>query len=290
MTARTVTSTRRWQIPALVIAALLAVVLDTIANGFLGEQWFFNADNVVDALPLAVPFLIAAGVIAGQDRWPSGRSWLVAGAWLLALSGALALVLEVQVALIQNDSESFIDAQPWVVVSGAGSTVAQALGFGSLATGLWLSRPTEWGGVRRAVAVGLALVLAVAAAGPFAVINLIPPMDGPSDPSLMVVLLGQVIYTLVLLALAALAVAGVRAAPPVRPLPELLIAGGASVSAIATGITWWAFYTTPDFTVLAELSAVSRFGLLVVAAGFGSGAMFWPVDEERSATAGQPSA
>ena len=72
---------------------VLAVGIGTVANGFFGQEWYFNADNVVDALPLALPFLVSAGVVAGQDRWPAGRTWLTAGAWLLAAAGALAVVL-----------------------------------------------------------------------------------------------------------------------------------------------------------------------------------------------------
>ena len=71
----------------MIVAAVLAVGIGTVANGFFGQEWYFNADNVVDALPLALPFLVSAGVIAGQDRWPAGRTWLTAGAWLLAAAG-----------------------------------------------------------------------------------------------------------------------------------------------------------------------------------------------------------
>jgi hypothetical protein len=237
-----------------------------------------------------VPFLVAAAVIAGQDRWPAGRTWLIAGAWLLAIDGALAVILERQVALLENDVDAFQDAEPWFVVRGIASAFAQIGGFASLAAGLWLTRPTEWGGIQRGVAVGLAVVLAVAAAGPFAAVNLIPSIPDSSDLNLVIVLLGQVTFTLGLLALGALAIAGVRAAQPLRQFPELLIASGAAVSTIATGITWWAFYTAPDLAVFATLSAVAQVGLLVVAGGFWSGALSWPADDDRSVAEAQPSA
>jgi hypothetical protein len=290
MTARAMYTAQRSQVWAFAAAGLIAIIIGTVANGFFGRDWFFNADNVVDALPLALPFLVAAGVVAGQDRWDAGRTWLVAGAWLLVLDGALAVLLEIQVALLENDVNAFQGAEPWFVVRGIASALAQIGGFASLAAGLWLTRPTEWGVIQRRVAIGLAAVLAVAAIGPFAALNLIPSIPDSSDPNLVIVLLGQVTFTFGLLALGALAVAGVRAAPPLRPFPELLIATGAAASTIATGFTWWAFYTSPDFNVFAALSAVAQIGLLVVAAGFWSGAMFWPADDDRSVTEAQPSA
>jgi hypothetical protein len=279
MTARANPSTGRWQLWAFLVAAPVAVIVGTIANGLFGDQWFFNADNVVDALPLAVPFLIGVGVITGQDRWRSGRSWLVAGAWLLALDGALAVLLEIEVAMFMNDLAPVPNQSPWSILRGFATQFAQILGFASLAAGLWLTRPTRWGGTRRAVWIALAVVLAVAAAGPFAAVNLASSLGDPGDPSLALVMLGQVTFALGLLALAALAVAAVRAAPPLRPLPELIIGAGAAVSTLAAGTAWWAFYTAPDITALGALLAVAQLGLLVVAAGFASGALFWPAEE-----------
>ena len=279
MTARAIPSTGRWQLWALLIAAPVAVIVGTIANGIFGDQWFFNADNLVDALPLAVPFLVGVGVIAGQDRWRLGRSWLVAGAWLLALDGALAALLEVEVAMFMNDFAPVPNESPWSILRGIASPFAQILGFASLAAGLWLTRPTRWSGAQRPVAIALAVVLAVAAAGPFAAVNLASSLGNPGDPSLALVLLGQVTFSLGLLALAALAVAAIRAAPPLRPVPELVIGAGAAVSTLAAGASWWAFYTAPDITVLGALLAVAQVGLLVVAVGFASGALFWAAEE-----------
>jgi hypothetical protein len=257
----------------MIVAAVLAVGIGTVANGFFGQQWYFNADNVVEALPLALPFLVSAGVVAGQDRWPAGRTWLTAGAWLLAAAGALAVVLQVQIAFIENDDAGFFDAQPWFFIRAMVSAFAEMLGFASLAAGLWLARPGEWR-VRPAVMIGIALVIAIAAAGPFAALGVSAIVL--ADP---VVILGQVPISLTLFASGALAVAAVRATPPMRPLPELLIASGAACATIAMGATWWLFYSEPSFETFGLLSAAASAGLLVLAAGFWSGALFWPVDD-----------
>jgi len=283
MTPRATPPTTRSQIWVFVIAAGLAVGIGTVANGFFGQEWYFNADNVVDALPLALPFLVSAGVVAGQDRWPAGRTWLTAGAWLLAAAGALAVVLQVQFAFIGNDDGGFLDAQPWFFIRALVSAFAELLGFASLAAGLWLARPAEWR-VRPAVMIGIAAVIAIAAAGPIAALGVSAIVL--TDP---IVILGQVPISLGLFASGALAVAAVRAVPAVRPIPELLIASGAACATIAMGVSWWVFYLEPSFETFAWLSAASSAGLLVLGAGFWSGTLFWPADD-RSVGEAQPSA
>jgi hypothetical protein len=272
MTARVTSPATWWQIRVLLIVAMLAVIVGTIANGFYGQQWFFNADNVVDALPLALPFLVAAGVIAGQDRWPAGRRWLTVGAWLLVAAGALAVVLQVQIAMVDDDLSGILDAQPWSFVRGLASAFAEVLGFASLAVGLWLSRPSEWGAVRPAVIIGIAVVIAIAAAGPVAALGVSAIVL--LDP---IVILGQLPISLGLFASGALAVAAMRAAPKMRPLPELLIALGSACTTIAHGIGWWLFYLEPPFETFAWLAAAAGAGLLVLAAGFWSATLFWPI-------------
>ena len=278
MTARATTQATRWQIRALLIVAILAVIVGTIANGFYGQQWFFNADNVVDALPLALPFLVAAGVIAGQDRWPAGRIWLTVGAGLLAAAGALAVLFQVQVAMVDDDLSGMLDAQPWSFIRGIVGALAELLGFASLGVGLWLSRPSEWGAIRPAVIIGIAVVIAIAAAGPVAALGVSTIVL--LDP---IVILGQVPFSLVLFASGALAVSAVRAAPKLRPLPELLIASGAACATIAMGVSWWLFYAQPSFEVFRWLSAAASAGLLVMAAGFWSGTLFLPMADESIA-------
>ena len=275
--------TTRSQIWVFVIAAVLAVGIGTVANGFFGQEWYFNADNVVDALPLALPFLVSAGVIAGQDRWPAGRTWLTAGAWLLAAAGVLAVVLQVQIAFIENDDAGFFDAQPWFFIRAVVSAFAELLGFASLAAGLWLARPAEWR-VRPAVMIGIAVVIAIAAAGPFAALGVSAIVL--ADP---IVILGQVPISLGLFASGALAVAAIRAAPPVRPIPELLIASGAACATIAMGVSWWLFYLEPSFETFGCCRPPPAPACSCWAPGSGAATLFWPADD-RSVGEAQPSA
>jgi hypothetical protein len=282
MTARATAPAKRWQIRVLLIVSFLAVTVGTIANGFYGQHWFFNADNVVDALPLALLFLVAAGVIAGQDRWPAGRTWLTVGAWLLAAAGALAVVLQVQIAMVDDNGSGILDAQPWSFVRGLAGAFADVIGFASLAIGLWLSRPSGWGAIRPAVIIGIAAVIAIAAAGPVAALGIGPIVV--LDP---IVILGQAPIVLELVASGALAVAAMRAAPQARPVPELLIALGSACTTIAHGIGWWLFYLEPPFETFALLAAAAGAGLLVLAAGFWSATLFWPMaNESLAATEG----
>jgi hypothetical protein len=271
--------TTRWQLQFFLIAAILAVIVGTVANGFFGHQWYFNADNLVDALPLALPFLLATGVIAGRERWQAGRTWLTVGAWLLAAAGALAVLLQVQVAMVDDDLSGILDAQPWSFIRGVVSAFAELLGFASLAVGLWLSRPSEWGAVRPAVIIGIAVVIAIAAAGPFAALG-VSAIDLP-DP---IVILSQAPISLGLFASGTLAIAALRAAPRLWPMPELLIASGAACATMAQGIGWWLFYLGPsDVDIFRWLSVAASAGLLLLAAGFWSATLFWPMAEESIA-------
>ena len=62
----------RWEAWALLAAAAAAVAVGTIVRGFLGSDWYFNTENLANSTPLALPFLIAAGVVIGAGRWPAG--------------------------------------------------------------------------------------------------------------------------------------------------------------------------------------------------------------------------
>ena len=267
----------RWEAWSFVAAAILAVAVGTFARGFVGQEWFFTTDNLAHSLPLAPPFLVAAGVVVGVDRWSPGRSWLLAGAWLLALHGALQVILEVQFASIINSAGDVAAAKPWILARGVLSGASHALGFGALAAGMWRSRIGEWRGIRRVTAIGLAAVTGLMAVGPLST-----SIMGPAAALAPLDALGFGLTGLGVLAAGALAIAGLLAAPKRAPIPELLIAAGAAIYVVGPGLAWWAFaIVPPDAISLLVLTnvGVATAALLAIAIGFGSGAYFGSAED-----------
>jgi hypothetical protein len=277
MTARVSPMAWRWEAWSFVAAAILAVAVGTFARGFVGQEWFFTTDNLAHSLPLAPPFLVAAGVVVGVDRWSPGRSWLLAGAWLLALHGALQVILEVQFASIINSAGDVAAAKPWILARGVLSGASHALGFGALAAGMWRSRIGEWRGIRRVTAIGLAAVTGLMAVGPLST-----SIMGPAAALAPLDALGFGLTGLGVLAAGALAIAGLLAAPKRAPIPELLIAAGAAIYVVGPGLAWWAFaIVPPDAISLLVLTnvGVATAALLAIAIGFGSGAYFGSAED-----------
>ena len=200
--------------------AIVAIAVGTFARGFFGQDWYFNADNVADSLPLALPFLVAAGVMLGVDRWSPGRTWFVIGAWLLALHGVLDVLLELQFASIMSDGTAGVPS-PWPAAQSWLHRAAQALGFGALAVGMWLAPADGWRGLPRwgALVIAIATVLTVAG---LVYVNLaaLVATHALTPEWVLIVVLGG----LFVVAAAAFAVACLRAAPRGMPLPELVIA------------------------------------------------------------------
>src|SRR5688572_6079084 len=89
---------------ALGAVAVLALGLATVMRGFFGSSWYFDVGLVGGAIPSAVPFVIAAAVVAGAFRWPATRPWLLIAAGLLALHGLLDLAMDVWLAWWLNFS------------------------------------------------------------------------------------------------------------------------------------------------------------------------------------------
>jgi hypothetical protein len=252
-------------------AAILAIAVGTVARGFLGQDWFFTTDNLADSLPLALPFLVATGVVIGVDRWRAGRSWLLAGAWLLALDGALNVIFEIQLAAIMSDATSLETAEPWLVAGGVLRGTSLALGFAALAAGIWVSRVAEPGAGWRVAAVGLAVATAVLAVGPLAA-----TIVGPTAPLSPTVVLSLVLSGAGVAAAGALGVAGLLAASRRAPVPELLIAAGAAAYALNRGLAWWWFALMPQESLLIWLTdlQIANVGLIAIAIGFALGVYF----------------
>ena len=274
MTGEALPAPVRWEAWVFAAAGVLAIAVGTVARGFFGQDWFFTADNLADSLRLALPFLVAAGVMLGVNRWEPGRSWLVTGAWLLAFHGVLDVALELQLAAMANDADVFAATEPWMIARGVLNGVAQALGFAALAIGMWRSPVREWQRIPRWMAVIVAVAMGVAVAGLLAVnFAVASAADVLTPPVFAVVVLGGAFVA----ATGALAIAGLRAAPRNRPTPELLIAAGAAIYGLNRGFALWLFGILPPDNGLLRLAYtdIADVALLAVAVGFASGALFF---------------
>ncbi len=273
--------TVRWEAWALLAGAAGAVAVGTYARGVFGAEWIFTTDNLARSTPLAIPFLIAAGVVVGAGRWPAAGRWLAAGAVLLAVSGTLSAAAEVAVALVAA-SGGLLDLTAWQVTIGTLNGAASLVGFSALAIGLWRSAAATWSTSPRVAAVGVGIVTLLAAAGPIVTTALSGARFGVE--LLLLTLVSVAMTSATIAAIGALAIAALRAAPRSAPLPELLIAAGASVHAAVLGSMYWVLWASLDdqgiaFEVLGVTGPLGDVATLVLAAGFASGALFWPVHE-----------
>jgi hypothetical protein len=270
--------TVRWEAWALLAAAAGAVAVGTIVRGFIGSDWFFNTDNLANSAPLALPFLIAAGVVIGAGRWPGAGRELGVGAILLACSGVLTAVTGVLLAMVTT-SGGLVDLNDVFLPLGIVTATALTFGYAALAIALWDSAPGELGAGRTMAAIGVGIVTLAAAAGPL-VTTATTTFVGDG---FAVYLLGAGMTSASVAALGALAVAAVLAIPNRTPVPELLIAAGATLDAVIDGGTWWLLATMqgdgPAFELLTFAQPVGNVASLVLAAGFASGALFWPVED-----------
>jgi len=272
----------RWEAWALLVGAAAAVAVGTYARGVVGAEWIFTTDNLARSTPLAIPFLIAAGVVVGAGRWPAAGRWLATGAGLLAVSGALSAAAEVAFALVAA-SGGLLDLTVWQVTIGTLNGAASLIGFSALAIGLWRSAAATWSTAHRVAAVGVGIVTLLAAAGPIVTTALSGVRFGVEVDLLGLLSVSMASATIA--AIGTLAISALRAAPRSAPLPELLIAAGATVHAAVLGSMYWVLWTTLDdqrtgFAVLGVTGPLGDVASLVLAAGFASGALFWPAQED----------
>jgi hypothetical protein len=273
--------TIRWEAWALLAAAAVAVAVGTYARGVIGTDWIFTTDNLARSAPLAIPFLIAAGVVVGAGRWPAAGRWLLTGAALIALSGALSAAADVAIALWAAEG-GLIDLTGWFSAIGILNGAVSPIGYSALAIGLWRSASGARGTARTVGAVAAVIVTLLAAAGPIVTTAL--SLTSFGSEVYLQSLLAAVLASATAAAIGALAIAALRAAPRGTPLPELLIAAGAIVHAAVLGAMYWVLWawfndSSIAFAVLGVTGPLGNAAALVLAAGFASGALFWPAED-----------
>lgn len=264
-----------WAIAAL---ALAAVAIGAVMRGFLGTEWYWDANLLVEAIPPALPLAVGAAVVAGAFRWPASRSWLLAGAALFVARGILDVAGDTWIYTWTN----FRGMPPAPVEEAlmiARFVVAELSfigGMTALAVGLWRVAPSRGAteGWRRAALALVAVVGAVGLIGDGAYVSASIRMLGSPPPLEMAYWLILVLNTG---SATALAVAAVMAIPERHRLPEVTIAAGTMLCVAATAGLNWSIGNPSDPGVVSLVLVFARgavVGLVVLAAGFAAARLF----------------
>jgi hypothetical protein len=218
---------------ALLAGAAAHLGIRVWAQSVMAGYLDLSAAALIGQLASAMPLVLAASLVAGRDRWPAARGWLLAAAVAYAAGGILDAAGWVWWALVWPPDPAQTGS---VAVLARGTLlVASALAAPALAaTGLWRVATGGPGHHPAWLRVGIALVAAVLviqAVGIGLWVDDLQSLDAGSDQSFAAALsaLGEVVPVL----LAALGVAALRALPRRYLLPEALVAIGATLAAVA---------------------------------------------------------
>jgi hypothetical protein len=246
-----------------------------ISRGLIGRYLILPAEQVVPIAELATPFLVAAAIVAGAERWPAGRSRLLIAAALHTLHGVLALTWDTWFWWSTSNGPGIVSGVEQVLLFG-GSLVTWLVGTAAtlmLALGLWSTSSGAWKGGRRLAAVVIGGLGLVAAAGAVWV---------PLMTSGQLAFPLQALTAVVPVAIAFLGIAAIRSLSSRHRLPEVLIATGASLLVAAMAWSQWFINATRlenvplewvDLTLLLPRGVMVA-GFLVIAAGFASARLF----------------
>ena len=288
----------RWPAWLLLAGAVgaLAVAMAPDWYEITGPYFLVDGDMLVGWLRAVAPFLVAASVVLGADRWAAGRSSLHLGAAFLGAFALLSLASDAWWALFETNPDEFarLDVQPWLTARGLAAAVTFVAGYLLLARGMWQSNEHRPIGARRAAVAGAIGLLGLASAaigiGTLALVNWDPPT--PQSLAWVIIAIG-VLTPVGFAAVAALGAAAVRALPRRGRLPEALIALGAGLA--CAGLAWeWSFpaiVPQPDlgFEALELLWFTARLltalGFLAMIAGFAAGRFFGSPGLDGDATA-----
>ncbi len=270
-----------WVLGALGVAAVvqLGFTLAPDSYSILGPYLLVDFEMVFGAARAVSPFLLAAAVLVGAERWRPGRHWLIWGAVLLGLHGLLELAFSAW-WVVRSPDEDMVRLQTVLFVRVAASTAAEMVAYGALAAGLWVARSRRSLTIPRKeaiAAVGLIGATAFATAVWLAA-QFVAPAGASEAPYVAFAVLAAVAY----LTTALVGVAAIRALPADGWLhPETLIAAGATL-AVAGGAAQSGFGSSvllngmafDDVQVVFTLiGAAIVIGLACMVAGFAAGAL-----------------
>lgn len=251
-----------------------------------GPYLILRLDDVSSILIGMAPFLLAAAVLVGAGRWPTGRRWLIAGAMLSAVHGVARSVNAAWWAWWQMSDPIAPEGllQGGLITVSLVEVAAGALVPVCLAVGLTRGRRT--GTMPRAALISASVAGAAVVAGGFGMLVRELAASGEiGEGSVGYAVLGLTHRLLALVggvgfaALALGALAGMPS-PWSRRIAELLIGTGALLAAAGAGASWIGqAYVSLDaqsthlvwvFTVPLTVMVI---GMILVTAGFGIAAL-----------------
>jgi hypothetical protein len=263
---------------------LLAAALGHVLIGYATQQMMSGyldlpPGRLVFEQREAMPFVLAAVIVAGWDRWPQGRRWLLAAAVAFGVAGALDAATQLWFGLTWPPEPPADGVSVSADLLPVLASLALPLGPLLASVGLWRAARLHRHSSRRlatiaAVAMLAAgimtarLLLAIAAMRITFSLEISEPFPGG-------LLLANLAFTVGAGLTAVLGLAAIWAAPRSYFVPEALIAGGAVAAAIAsiiregapllvqTHVIGTAWISWVGWTGYVEL-----LGLLTVALGF----------------------
>lgn len=280
-----------WPVWLLLAGAAVHLAVQVAPDSYqvFGPYFLVNGGMLVSWLQSITPFLLAATVVLGADRWPAGRRKLLLAAVALAVVGLLRLALDAWWTLWETGPGPIPpETTPWLTLGWIGAGLAAPVAYGLMAAGLWAARSDRPAGATRTasvIAIGVAGLIATGA-GVWVVAQTLE-RRGTAD-GLWVGSLTSLAWAAGFAMLAALAVAAVRAVRPADRLPEVLIGGGAVVTMLASAWTWsypqiaptqaweeeaivWAFTIPTVVVLMGTLAMIAGFGLAGLAVRRGTG-------------------
>lgn len=273
-----------WPVWALLAGAVAQLAVQVAPDSYqvFGPYFLVDGSMLVGWLQSVAPFLLAAAVILGADRWPAGRRALLGAAAALAVVGVLRLASDAWWAIWETSPGIIPDGmQPWLTGAYLGAGLGAFLAYALMARGLGATSPEgPVGGAR----VGLMSLIALAGlvatgAGLWTVV--ITFDYAGSREQLWVAVVGTILVAAGFAALAAVALAAIRAPRRGDRVPEILIALGATVTMVTTAWTWSFPYFAPAQAWLEEMvdwvftipTAFAVLGMGAMIAGFGMAAL-----------------